>query len=1037
MADFLANFTGSGLLSAHTTDSGHTNTAGTAFSLSPSGNLYHTGSTLVDPEFDGLSLPPAGDRDLIVRFYHASSANAACGVTFCSTGTGVGYLMQLQGTTPASVSLWKLGGTSSGFIATIFPEQLVDPANYSVFYKAEIRDADIKIYTSSAVDGTYTLRYTYADTEHRGTSLRIRAANTASSTTGKHIDYLSLAEVVTPPADPPPFPDGTYDVSWSANGGADTATSKMYVADIFEYASPTFALRSKAISSEPASLVHGVDADFNAIGFAATPTTGNTTLTNGSVVLTPSAVTPVSGIEYTITFPISRLDKQEASYVWTLDINGETSDTSSLAYTIDGNASDEFYGTVSALTGVWAEAEYSALEVGDNIYAIRTAGTGTPDVTVGAFPEDTTWTIYIQDVNDDAWGSSGTLTVPAADTTAPVITLLGSSTVTHAQQATYTDAGATASDDIDGDITADIVTVNPVDVNTVGSYTITYDVDDGAGNSATQVTRTVNVTDQEAPTITLTGSATVNHAHGTTYTDAGATASDFNDGDVTADIVVSGDTVNTSTLGSYTILYDVDDAAGNSATQVSRTVNVTDQTAPVITLTGNATVNLTVGDTYTEQGATWADAIDGSGSATVGGDTVDTSTAATYTVTYNFTDTAGNAATQVTRSVVVSAADVVPTQFDLGSDVTGAERSTATQRTFTIAGIDSGQTVSITATGSATVSPATGELGDTVTVTLVSSGSFAAMLSGGATINGVSDSFSITTRAQIVPTVSTQPTNQSVTEGQTATFTVAFTNASSIQWYDASDDSAISGATGTSLAVNTVLADDGNTYYAIATSNDSATVQTSTVTLSVAASTATQAPVIDTGGSTSITLTVGDTYSDPAWTATDDIGSVDVDFTGTVDTSTAGTYTRNGSATNPIGSDIEIYTVTVEEAAEGIEIVPTPIYIYVSVNADTNIKEYGVYASNTWRATVDFAAPASQVTGDVVSVAWSVARGTSITLGDSVLSGNITQTELIAGDDSGEALILCTATFANEVVSDYFLINVVDPTDTAGVWEIQ
>ena len=314
--------------------------------------------------------------------------------------------------------------------------------------------------------------------------------------------------------------------------------------------------------------------------------------------------------------------------------------------------------------------------------------------------------------------------------------------------------------------------------------------------------------------------------------------------------------------------------------------------------------------------------LDGSGAATVGGDTVDTATPATYTVTYNFTDTAGNAATQVTRSVVVSAADVVPTQFDLGADVTNAERSTATQRTFTIAGIDSGQTVSITATGSASVSPATGELGDTVTVTLVSSGSFAATLSGGATINGISDSFSITTRAQIVPTVSTQPTNQSVTEGQTATFTVAFTNASSIQWYDAADDSAISGATGTSLAVNTVLADDGNTYYAIATSSDSATVQTSTVTLSVAASTATQAPVIDTGGSTSITLTVGDTYSDPAWTATDDIGSIAVVFTGTVDTSTAGTYTRNGSATNPIGSDIEIYTVTVEEAATVVERTP-------------------------------------------------------------------------------------------------------------------
>lgn len=684
-----------------------------------------------------------------------------------------------------------------------------------------------------------------------------------------------------------------------------------YTLDFVDIVGPDVEIYSVHVESHNAAMAHGSNFAMSVYSYDDVPD-NTATLTTGSVALNP---TVTGSNPYTLTFPISRLDLQEGSYVWTLDINGETSDTSSLAYTIDGNGTTEFYGTVTD-EDAWISVGYTEVVNGDNIYAVRTSGDTTPVLASCSFTGPSTWDIYIQDVADDVWGSPGTLTVPAADTTAPAITLLGDATVTHAQQATYTDAGATASDNIDGDITADIVTVNPVDVDVVGSYTITYDVDDGAGNSATQVTRTVNVTDQEAPTITLVGSSTVNHAHGTTYTDAGATASDFNDGDVTADIVVSGDTVNTSTLGSYTILYDVDDAAGNSATQVSRTVNVTDQTAPVITLTGNATVNLTVGDTYTEQGATWADAIDGSGSATVGGDTVDTSTAATYTVTYDFTDTAGNAATQVTRSVVVSAADVVPTQFDLGSDVTGAERSTATQRTFVIAGIDSGQTVSITATGSATVSPATGELGDTVTVTLVSSGSFAATLSGGATINGISDSFSITTRAQIVPTVSTQPTNQSVTEGQTATFTVAFTNASSIQWYDASDDSAISGATGTSLAVNTVLADDGNTYYAIATSSDSATVQTSTVTLSVAASTATQAPVIDTGGSTSITLTVGDTYSgDPAWTAADDVGSVAGVWSGdTVDTLTAGTYTRTYTATNTIDTTTADYVVTVSEA---------------------------------------------------------------------------------------------------------------------------
>ena len=58
------------------------------------------------------------------------------------------------------------------------------------------------------------------------------------------------------------------------------------------------------------------------------------------------------------------------------------------------------------------------------------------------------------------------------------------------------------------------------------------------------------------------------------------------DGDITANIVVGGDIVDTNTLGTYIITYDVSDAAGNAATQVTRTVNVidlADTTPPVIT----------------------------------------------------------------------------------------------------------------------------------------------------------------------------------------------------------------------------------------------------------------------------------------------------------------------------------------------------------------------------------------------------------------------------------------------------------------------
>ena len=98
----------------------------------------------------------------------------------------------------------------------------------------------------------------------------------------------------------------------------------------------------------------------------------------------------------------------------------------------------------------------------------------------------------------------GTLTVSEStqpDTTPPVITLVGSDPVDAEAGTSYADAGATALDDVDGDITGDIVTSNPVNVNVLGSYTVTYDVSDDAGNAAAQVTRTVNVVDTTAPVI--------------------------------------------------------------------------------------------------------------------------------------------------------------------------------------------------------------------------------------------------------------------------------------------------------------------------------------------------------------------------------------------------------------------------------------------------------------------------------------------------------------------------------------------------------
>ncbi|MEL7147004.1 MAG: DUF5011 domain-containing protein, partial [Bacteroidota bacterium] len=82
--------------------------------------------------------------------------------------------------------------------------------------------------------------------------------------------------------------------------------------------------------------------------------------------------------------------------------------------------------------------------------------------------------------------------------------------------------------------------------------------------------------DVVAPVITLIGDAVVNLTVGDEFTDPGATATDNADGDISANIMVGGDNVDTGTAGAYVITYNVSDAAGNAAQEVTRTVNVTE-----------------------------------------------------------------------------------------------------------------------------------------------------------------------------------------------------------------------------------------------------------------------------------------------------------------------------------------------------------------------------------------------------------------------------------------------------------------------------
>ncbi len=81
------------------------------------------------------------------------------------------------------------------------------------------------------------------------------------------------------------------------------------------------------------------------------------------------------------------------------------------------------------------------------------------------------------------------------DETKPVVTMKGKNpdTLIVKTVTTYNDPGCTAQDDIDGDVTSNIIVSTNVNVNVVSYYLISYSVEDKAGNVSNKLTRRIEV----------------------------------------------------------------------------------------------------------------------------------------------------------------------------------------------------------------------------------------------------------------------------------------------------------------------------------------------------------------------------------------------------------------------------------------------------------------------------------------------------------------------------------------------------------------
>ena len=468
---------------------------------------------------------------------------------------------------------------------------------------------------------------------------------------------------------------GTYTITYSAtdsSGNAATATRTVIVADTI---APIITLNGAA------AVTHEQGTTYVDEGATATDSVDTTV-----EVVTTGAVNAAIAGEYTLTYTATDQAGNASSATRTVVV----SDTTVPVVSLIGPAT-----LVHEQGTIYSDPGATAIDTVDG--SINIVVTGSVGAAAGSY-------VLTYSATDSAGnGASASRTVIVSDSTSPTITLIGEATVNHEQGTTYIDSGATAVDTVDGVIA--VTSSGSVGAG-AGTYTITYSASDAVGNSAVAV-RTVIVGDTIAPVITLSGDAEMTHEQGTTYTDAGASAADTVDTSV--DVVTTG-SVDSDTAGTYTVTYTATDAAGNIATAVTRKVTVGDTTVPVITLTGDASVNHEQATAYTDEGATVTDTVDTSVEVVTAG-AVDIATAGTYTLTYSATDSAGNAAIAVTRTVTVSdtTAPVISSSatFSAAENQTAIGTVTATDTassdiTFTI----SGSELTITSGGTLTFATA-------------------------------------------------------------------------------------------------------------------------------------------------------------------------------------------------------------------------------------------------------------------------------------------------------------------------------------------
>jgi alpha-tubulin suppressor-like RCC1 family protein len=468
--------------------------------------------------------------------------------------------------------------------------------------------------------------------------------------------------------------------------------------------------------------------------------------------------------------------------------------------------------------------------------------------------------------NSQGSDTSNWISLTVVDITPPIITLKGVNPLQMQTGGTWTDPGATALDDRDGDISASIVIdTTGLKTNIAGTYAVSYNVKDKAANAAITMKRTVNVS--TALVAPIAGKAIPDIS-----VDKGASASFLATVNAQANPsptfswVKENATTPSSTSQAYAISqtsytdqgryrYIASNSQG-SDTSNWITLTVKDVTKPVIVLKGANPQSIMVGGKYTELGDSAYDDKDGIITSKVVIDTskVKLAQIGTYQVTYSVKDSAGNADT-VTRSVQINGnAPAIGT-------ISGNKESC----------LNVSAVFSVSATGSQPLkyqwmkgsAAAPGNSTDSVySITPLSTadaGSFYCVVSNGISPNAQSQNMTLTVDSPpAISSITASPSTMPVCSGSQVAFTVAATGTSPLTYSWKKNGSAIATAPNSATyTISAVAASDSGQYSCTVSNGCIQSATSSNVHLTITMPPTISAPTANT----TISKIVGDTVT--------------------------------------------------------------------------------------------------------------------------------------------------------------------------------